>query len=313
MEDNWEEIHLKPNILVCTTGLWFNAHIEASSWGGERAVSEHWNSKMLKGLCKFTCQIQRNEIRIDVIFNYRDASENSGWICPKVQVNFAANILIRGSSLKLQKVLDIFLSPVRKDLDPRSCCMPGIKVTLASCFCWFLETHLEFKMRQQMFASIFTAPSGKKEPKENWAIALKQQSKCPLGFEKYFPHGWWRLVLFISLPTCKFEVLVWKILMEKQHFKQEDLLSKYSDTWNTTKSPATPGSYHHTPERWPFLAKKKKKKVQIKQTHNCVVFCCWQRLFKEWRIIKMLVIVLFIDSNLITSCLYCQCIFPHRW
>lgn len=188
-------------------------------------------------------------IRIDVIFNYRDASENSGWICPKVQVNFATNILLRGSSLKLQKVSDIFLSPVRKDLNPRTCCMPGI-----------------------------------------WLVGA--------GF----------IYLFFCL-LVKLEVLVWKILMESS------ILSRKT-RWASTAIPETQLRVQQHQEVTTTLQKDdhfwQKKKVQIKQTHNCVVFCCWQRLSEEWRIIKMLVIVLFIDSNLITSCLYCQCIFPHR-
>lgn len=62
-------------------------------------------------------------------------------------------------------------------------------------------------------------------------MVFKMQSKLTLEFEQHFLRGWWRLFVFCFFCLLvKLEVLVLKILMEKQHFKWEDLLSRYSDT-----------------------------------------------------------------------------------
>lgn len=66
-------MHLKPNILVCATGLWF----EASSWGENELGQSTETAKGLK-VCVISHVGYREMMRIDVIFNKGDASEDSG-------------------------------------------------------------------------------------------------------------------------------------------------------------------------------------------------------------------------------------------
>lgn len=142
-----------------------------------------------------------------VIFNYRDASENSGWICPKLQTHFAVDILLCGGWLKLQEAWYFLESSSWIPLCTRYRC-GAYKL-----FCWFPEAHREFKMRQQMFAFIFTAPLEKKRTKK-------------VDYSAEQAHAWVRAALFgggcfffFFNLLVKLEVLVRKILMAKQHFK----------------------------------------------------------------------------------------------
>lgn len=181
----------------------------------------------------------------------------------KVPVEFVLNcrfilpqifyILLCGCRLKLQKVSDIFLSPVGKDLVSGSPCMPGINVTLASCPAGSLRLTWGLKWGNSCLCSY---------------LQLLQKKKNG--------GGWWRMVEAFFLPTSKIGSVSLDNSYGKAAFKAGRLaeqvqryLKHNPESSNTRRSPPQSGKINIYGE----------KKVQMKQTHNCVVFCCWQRPF----------------------------------
>lgn len=102
---------------------------------------------------------------------------------------------------------DIFLSPV-----PGSPCVPGINVARTSCSVGFLRLTGSLKWGSRCLPSYLQL------------LQKKRTKKVDYSAEQ--THTWVRAALFVCLVEAgffyvllKLEVLVWKILMAKQHFK----------------------------------------------------------------------------------------------